>query len=370
MIRRARSIILRYSNAALIAENYVAKTEIALSELGRWVLASCDQWSHPYALYSALPEAAHAALGREIASLTSASLLVSLHSPAAVQDQEYEERFAWGAVAGYYHFSIRGTEYMDPAQSASRLVEKSITTDAVALHQDNQGYATITSLPRPELESDALSLMCRRRSYRGFSDQPLRLDHLSECLFAGLGITGFVKPFAQSPEQLPFKLTPSGGGRNPYEAYVYARRVDGLAPGVYHYSASEHSLGLVNDQELLSVSDVLAGQRWFEHTAALVVLVAHFERTMWKYPHPTGYRVVLLEAGHIAQNILLAATARGLACTPTCAIDDRQAVRLTKCAQLTQSHVYTVALGNRSTIPTVMDPLHIEPNSSSPVVPG
>ncbi|WP_198420846.1 SagB/ThcOx family dehydrogenase [Massilia atriviolacea] len=370
MIRRARSIILRYSTTALIAENFVAKTAIELSELGRWVLASCDGWSHPYALYSAVPASVHPALEREIASLTAASLLVCQHSPAAAQDQEYEERFAWGAIAGYYHFSIRGTEYMDPAQSAARLVEKSATTEAVPLHQDNQGYAATIALPRPELESDALSLMCRRRSYRGFSDEALRLDHLSECLFAGLGITGFVKPFAESEEQLPFKLTPSGGGRNPYEAFVYARRVDGLAPGVYHYSAREHSLGLVGEQDLPSVAEVLAGQRWFEHTAALVLLVANFERTMWKYPHPTGYRVVLLEAGHIAQNILLAATARGLACTPTCAIDDRQAVRLTKCAQLTQSHVYTIALGNRSTIPTVMDPLHIAHNSSSPVAPG
>lgn len=369
MIRRARSILLRYSNTALIAENYVAKTAIEVSELGRWVLASCDLWCHPYALFSALPEAARPAIEREIALLTSASLLVWRNSPAAAQDQEYEERFTWGPVAGYYHFSIRNTEYMDPAQSAVRLVEKSATTEAVPLYRDNQGYDKVTTLPAPDMDSPALALMARRRSYRGFSDEPMRLDHLAECLFAGLGITGFVKPFAQSEEQLPFKMTPSGGGRNPYEAFVYARRVDGLAPGVWHYSAREHSLGLVGDAGLPSVAEVLAGQRWFEHTAALVLLVAHFDRTMWKYPHPTGYRVVLLEAGHIAQNILLAATARGLACTPTCAIDDGQAVGLTKCAQLTQSHVYTVALGNRSTIPTVMDPLHIALNDSAAPAP-
>ncbi|MGO7859910.1 nitroreductase family protein, partial [Rhizobium ruizarguesonis] len=38
--------------------------------------------------------------------------------------------------------------------------------------------------------------------------------------------------------------------------------------------------------------------------------------------HPTGFRVVLIEAGHIAQNMLLAATASGLVATPTCSLHD------------------------------------------------
>ena len=37
-------------------------------------------------------------------------------------------------------------------------------------------------------------------------------------------------------------MTPSGGARNPYEAYVYVRNVEQLAPGMYHYSAAENSL--------------------------------------------------------------------------------------------------------------------------------
>ncbi|MDV4159365.1 MULTISPECIES: nitroreductase family protein [Rhizobium] len=41
--------------------------------------------------------------------------------------------------------------------------------------------------------------------------------------------------------------------------------------------------------------------------------------------HPTGFRVVLIEAGHIAQNMLLAATASGLVATPTCALRWRSA---------------------------------------------
>jgi SagB-type dehydrogenase family enzyme len=206
--------------------------------------------------------------------------------------------------------------------------------------------------------------MRRRRSFRGFSDEPIALAQLSDCLFAGLGITGFVRG-SFDEDYLPLSMTPSGGGRNPYEAYVYARNVAGLEPGTYHYSAADHSLAPVSDTHWTKPGTVLAGQPWFDHTAALILLVAHFERTMWKYPHPTGYRVVVLEAGHIAQNIILAATAHGLAGTPTCAISDVEAEKLTGCASLTRTTMYSVALGHKSSIPTAVDPIQIIPNDAA-----
>jgi hypothetical protein len=38
------------------------------------------------------------------------------------------------------------------------------------------------------------------------------------------------------------KTSPSGGGLHPIEAFVLAQRVDGVAPGVYHYHPVEHEL--------------------------------------------------------------------------------------------------------------------------------
>ena len=101
---------------------------------------------------------------------------------------------------------------------------------------------------------------------------------------------------------------------------------------------------------------------WFDHAATLILLVANFERTMWKYPHPTGYRVVVLEAGHIAQNIILAATAHDLASTPTCALSDVEAEALTGSKSITSTTMYCVALGRRSRTPTAVDPLQIIDN--------
>ena len=52
------------------------------------------------------------------------------------------------------------------------------------------------------------------------------------------------------------------------------------------------------------------------------VISALFQRTRWKY-HERTYRYVLMEAGHLGQNLYLAATALGLgACAVGAFFDD------------------------------------------------
>lgn len=53
---------------------------------------------------------------------------------------------------------------------------------------------------------------------------------------------------------------------------------------------------------------------------AIVLFIANFERTMWKYQDGNAYRVTLIEAGHRAQNIMLVATEHGLTACPTAAL--------------------------------------------------
>ncbi|WP_245510315.1 nitroreductase family protein, partial [Rhizobium ruizarguesonis] len=71
--------------------------------------------------------------------------------------------------------------------------------------------------------------------------------------------------------------------------------------------------------------------------------------------HPTGFRVVLIEAGHIAQNMLLAATASGLVATPTCALNDSVIETMLDIDPIMQSPIYAVAVGTRSETATIAD---------------
>jgi SagB-type dehydrogenase family enzyme len=64
------------------------------------------------------------------------------------------------------------------------------------------------------------------------------------------------------------------------------------------------------------------GQEMLGQAAVCFVLTGLFQRTRWKY-HERSYRYVLLEAGHIGQNLYLAATSMALgACAVGAFLDD------------------------------------------------
>jgi len=226
------------------------------------------------------------------------------------------------------------------------------TSAQVPLYLEHE--PTVTLGP-PDTSSGLLEIVSRRRSHRGYAASPLPLAALRDCLYAGLAITGFAESGIPGEELLPLTTTPSGGARNPFEGYVVARHVEGLEPGVYHYAGVSGSLARVGQDPPPPLSRLLGGQEWFDGAGALIVLVAHFERTGWKHPHPTGSRVILIEAGHIAQNVLLCATAHGLAATPTCAVSDQTLEALLGLDRLKHAVIHTVALGARDPRPSSAD---------------
>jgi putative peptide maturation dehydrogenase len=123
------------------------------------------------------------------------------------------------------------------------------------------------------------------------------------------------------------KANPSGGGLHPLEAYVLACRVEGVAPGLYHYHAGRHvlePLASLDEPDLAALAHrFVAGQPYFADAPVLIALTARFARSFWKYRrHPKAYRAIVLEAGHVAQNLYLAATELGLGAFVTAAINE------------------------------------------------
>ena len=195
--------------------------------------------------------------------------------------------------------------------------------------------------PLPNPAENALNrLFLARRTCRDAAKRAITLAQLADCLFAGLGLVGEVET---ETGRLPLKTTPSGGARNPFEAYVLARNVDGLEPGIYHYSAKQHSLHHLGAGPL-EVSALLGDQDWVEAMPCIIFLVAFLERTMWKYSDSNAYRVVLIEAGHIGQNIMLAATLAGLSACPTAALAHSKIKSLLGLTRLTQAPLYALTL--------------------------
>ena len=123
-----------------------------------------------------------------------------------------------------------------------------------------------------------------------------------------------VKPSAATDPNLIRRYYPSGGARYPLEVYLGIQRVDGIEPGIYHYNVKEHFLeALATEPEYLESLKEGLYYPWSRDAAVIFLITAVWDRNMMKY-QDRGYRIVLMEAGHMAQNLALTAAALGIGC--------------------------------------------------------
>ena len=123
------------------------------------------------------------------------------------------------------------------------------------------------------------------------------------------------------------KASPSAGGLHPIEAYVLARRVEGVAPGLYHYHSAKHTLeplGELDDAGAATLaSQAVADQHWFVDAPMMVVMSARVLRNFWKYRnHAKALRAITLDAGHLSQTFYLLAAEAGMPAFVTAAINE------------------------------------------------
>lgn len=152
----------------------------------------------------------------------------------------------------------------------------------------------------------------QRRSGREFTGAPLSLGELATLLQIASGIT------ATRNQHVSLRAYPSGGARYPLEIYVLISHATAeLGRGLYHFNVAEVKLEVLIENEGLEtdVIEQLITYSWARHAGAIIFLTAVFARTMQKYGG-RGYRYILLEAGHLGQNLCLTAEALGLTCCP------------------------------------------------------
>lgn len=344
-LRRAYALVVDFDGRRFEVVNFLQRQSFRCNGLALEILGEAASWRPAAHFFRRFPESSVRSVARAVAQLVECGALVIRGSEEAADDAAYNKEWAWGTMAGLFHFGVRDSRFHTARQSDRLVREKARRQPATEMYAPNP-HGPVSgeiALQRPRLTDPVLAAMHARRTVRGFTSKPLTLDEIGTCLFAGLRIVGFYEH--DSLGRMPLKMTPSGGARNPFEAYVYARRIDGLARGIYHYSALDHSLAPVLQTHLPRPSQLLSGQRWADEAAAIVFLVADFGRTMWKYDHPRSYRVVVAEAGHIAQNVSVAAARLGLAADPTMSIQDSLTEATLDIAPPLQSPLYALSLG-------------------------
>jgi SagB-type dehydrogenase family enzyme len=189
-----------------------------------------------------------------------------------------------------------------------------------------------------------------RRSHRLYTGDPLPLDYLATMIRSAVGFTGQADVDLASGEQvtLSFKATPSGGRLLPLQLHVASINVSKLKKGVYRYDpladALDQTAPAPTVDQLLSCiaapDEVLSVSR----ANALVLLIGKPWRTMRKYG-ARGMRFVFMEAGYIAQNIHLAATALGFGTVDCASIYDDEAHEALGIDGLFDTLVHVVVVG-------------------------
>lgn len=162
---------------------------------------------------------------------------------------------------------------------------------------------------RPRPGSPIQEVIEKRRSIREFAATPLELEELAQLLHYSYGITE-VRRYSNVTQS--YRASPSAGGLYPLEIYPVLFNVNGTEPGIYHYNVLEHALESVrlgDHQDTLWSYTIR--QEWVQQTSFLFVITGIPGRLLWKY-RERGYRYVLIEAGHVAQNTYLVGTAMGI----------------------------------------------------------
>ena len=118
--------------------------------------------------------------------------------------------------------------------------------------------------------------------------------------------------------EVKLRAYPSSGALYAVEIYPVVFRVEGLEPAVYHYRAVENVLEVVRpdiDPATVVGAALPVEREMVAGAAALFCLTGCFPRHERKYGQG-GYRMLIAEAGHISQNIVLTATALGVSARP------------------------------------------------------
>jgi len=152
-----------------------------------------------------------------------------------------------------------------------------------------------------------------RRSHRDYIQKPFNLEELSFLLWSTQGVRKITGDGATT-----FRTVPSAGARHPFETYLFINRVSHLTRGLYRYISTEHKLCFLYSRENLAEDFVLAcyGQEFVKNSAVIFVWSVVPYRTEWRYAM-VSYKSILLDAGHVCQNLYLACTSINAG---TCAI--------------------------------------------------
>ena len=181
-----------------------------------------------------------------------------------------------------------------------------------------------------------------RRSLRQYAETPLSLSELSYLLWCTQGVREITSGKAT------FRTVPSAGARHPFETMLLVNRVEGMKPGLYWFVASGHRLSQLDAEPEIAdrIAEAAYNQRFILESAATFIWIADAVRMTWRYGE-RGYRYMHIDAGHVCQNLYLAAESIGAGCCAIGAFTDETMNALLGLDGINQFVIYLGVVGKR-----------------------
>jgi len=204
----------------------------------------------------------------------------------------------------------------------------------------------IIDLPRPGTITvpaiDLRTAIETRRSIRSYAHEPLSLDDLTFLLWCTQGVQRVAGTYAT------FRTVPSAGARHALETYLLVNNVDRLGPGLYRYLALSHRLQQLDTDPTLPprIAEACLDQPFIMRSGVTFLWVAVPYRMTWRYGE-RGYRELHKDAGHVCQNLYLAAETIGCGVCAVAAYDDDAMNAILGIDGLEQFLIYLAAVGKK-----------------------
>lgn len=178
--------------------------------------------------------------------------------------------------------------------------------------------------------SEALS--ARRSFSQSTFDRPLTLSEWGTLLGNALG----------PQDRLGNRAYPSGGSLFPIETYIVGEALENQGPGVIHYHPTDHKLEQLWDVPDFAMTRIIKSPD-VPLSSILIVFTSSWNYSARKYG-TFAYYLSMLEAGHMAQNILLAATAMHFSGRPVGDFDDDMLHKMLDLNDIDEQAVYCILL--------------------------
>lgn len=187
-----------------------------------------------------------------------------------------------------------------------------------------------------------VDVLRNRRSIRDFSGESISIGDLSHLLLYSSGI---VDPGLGLNESR--RSYPSAGARYPLEIYPLVINESGdLKAGLYHYNVKGHYLESLLQMDLKHWLLKSTGNfKPITRASVAFIITGVLNRTRVKYGD-RAYRYVLIEAGHMAQNLLLLATGLGMGSLAVGGYIDSKVTELLNLELVKEVPIYMIVVGD------------------------